>query len=144
MGTLGSALQPIAARLLQAPRVYVDANMPAGSVALMRRQLRWDVVFVLEEADWRRASDRDHFTRALALGRTLVTLDQDFSDDRRFPPALSPGLVICSAPDARALARILRHVDRTVFRVAAGDLQPLRGRKLTVTPDSLSLPRRRP
>ena len=43
MGTLASALRPIAADLVDAPRVYIDANMPAGVVSAMRRELHWDV-----------------------------------------------------------------------------------------------------
>src|SRR6476659_8448478 len=99
MGTLASELRPIAAEIAAAPRVYVDANVPIGLVALMRQALGWDVLFVLEHPDLRRAADREHFRLALEFGRTLITLDQDFVDDRRFPPANSPGVVICSAPD---------------------------------------------
>ena len=85
MGTLASELQPIAADLASAPRVYVDANVPAGVVTFMRHDLRWDVLFVLEHDDLRRARDIEHFHRALDFGRTIVTLDHDFFDDRRFP-----------------------------------------------------------
>ena len=37
--------------------------------------------------DLRRAPDASTISRALELGRTLITLDRDFCDDRRFPPA---------------------------------------------------------
>ena len=37
MGTLASELRPIAEELSGAPRVYVDANMPAGVVSFMRQ-----------------------------------------------------------------------------------------------------------
>jgi hypothetical protein len=33
MGTLASALGPIIPALVDAPRVYADANLPAGSIA---------------------------------------------------------------------------------------------------------------
>jgi hypothetical protein len=56
MGTLASALGPIADRLHDAPRVYVDANIPLGLVGFMRQQLGWDVLFVLDDPDLRRAS----------------------------------------------------------------------------------------
>jgi hypothetical protein len=90
---------------------------------------------VLEEPDWRRASDRDHYGRALELGRTLITLDQDFFDNRRFPPDSSPGVLICFAPDETGLVRILRHVDRAIFRPAGPAVLPLRGRKMQLTMD---------
>ena len=116
MGTLASALRPIAEDLADAPRVYVDANVPAGVVAAMRRELRWDVLFVMEHDDLRRAPDREHFRRALDFGRTLITLDRDFLDDSRFPPERSPGVVVCSAPDENGLLRELTQLDRDTFR----------------------------
>jgi hypothetical protein len=135
MGTLASELQSIAAGISAAPRVYADANLPSGVVAAMRQDLGWDVLFVLEEPEWRRASDRDHYDRALALGRTLITLDQDFFDNRRFPPELSPGVIVCSAPDEAGLLRILRHVDRSLLRTALDAVLPLRGRKIPLHVD---------
>ncbi len=135
MGTLSSELLPIAAELSPTPRVYVDANVPHGAVVAMRHELGWDVLFVLEHDDLRRARDVEHFERALDLGRTLITLDHDFSNDRRFPPALSPGVVICSAPDEAGLVRLLRHLDQNVLRAAAPGDPPLKGRKLELTPD---------
>jgi hypothetical protein len=137
MRTLASELRPIAAGISAAPRVYADANLPAGVVAAMREELAWDVLFVLEEPEWRRAPDRDHFFRALELGRTLITLDQDFFDDRRFPPASSPGVIVCAAPDEIALMRILRYADRMILRSAADSTPPLRGRKVQLTLDVL-------
>ena len=135
MGTLATELHGIAAELAAVPRVYADANLPAGVISAMRHELGWDVLFVLEEPDWRRASDRDHYGRALELGRTLITLDQDFFDDRRFPPDSSPGVLVCSAPDEAGLLRILRHVDRAIFRPAGPAVLPLRGRKMQLTMD---------
>jgi len=134
MRTLASALSPIAADLANAPRVYVDANVPLGLVTFMRRRLAWDVLFVLEDPDLRRAPDRDHFEHALDYGRTLITLDFDFLDDRRFPPSASPGVIVLSAPDERALRRLLTHADREWLRPATPGVLPLRGRKMTLTP----------
>ena len=57
MGTLSSELAEHAERLTPRPRIYVDANVPAGLVAHMRSRLGWDVLFVLEEDDLRRAPD---------------------------------------------------------------------------------------
>jgi hypothetical protein len=135
MGTLASELQPIAAELSDAPRIYADANVPAGVVAVMRVELRWDVLFVIEHDDLRRARDVEHYRRALDLGRTLITLDRDFCDDQRFPVENSPGVVVLSAPDEAGLVRQLRHLDRTVIRDAGA--MPLRRRKLELTPDQV-------
>jgi len=130
MGTLASELRPIAAHIAHAPRVYADANVPAGVVTVMRARLHWDVLFVLEHDDLRRAPDAEHYRRARDLGRTLVTLDHDFSDDRRFPPDASPGVIICSAPDELALLKLLADADRMIFRVPDAEAMPLLGRKI--------------
>lgn len=137
MGTLASELRPFAGDVSGAPRVYVDANLPLRAVEMMRHQLHWDVLFVLEHDDLRRARDADHYQRALEFGRTLITLDRDFLDDRHFPPQQSPGLIVCSAPDERWLFKLLAHVDRVVFRAAEATARPLLGRKLVLTIDAL-------
>jgi predicted nuclease of predicted toxin-antitoxin system len=129
VGSLASELRPIAAGLAAAPRVYADANLPAPLVDAMRRRLKWDVLFVIEDDELRRAADALHFRRAREFGRTLITLDRDFLDHRRFPPAVSPGVVVCAAPDDRALLNLLRLLDRA-FRAAAPGVAPFLGRKL--------------
>lgn len=98
MGTLASELGGFAERLTDTPRVYVDANVPAGLVRFMRERLGWDVFSVIEDEGLRRASDIEHFRLAMKLHRTLLTLDQDFLDDRRFPLAECGGVLILSAP----------------------------------------------
>ena len=55
MGTLSSELAPHVEKLTARPRIYADANVPAGIVAHMRVRLNWDVLFVLEHDDLRRA-----------------------------------------------------------------------------------------
>jgi hypothetical protein len=134
VGTLASELRPIAAEIADAPRVYVDANLPLGAVNAMRHELHWDVLFVLEHDELRRARDLEHFQRALDLGRTLITLDHDFFDDVRFPPTAGPGVIVCSAPDEAALIRLLNDIDRTIFRGAAVSPPPLLGRKIEMVP----------
>jgi hypothetical protein len=135
MGTLASQLKPIAEDLSGAPRVYVDANMPAGVVTFMRKDLGWDVLFVMEHDDLRRAADAVHYRRALDFGRTLFTLDRDFQDDERFPPAESPGVVILSAPDEAGLIRLLQSLDRDVMRAPNAAAMPFLGRKVGLAPE---------
>lgn len=132
MGTLASGLGPLARALSGAPRVYVDANMPAGLVSLMRQELGWDVLFVIEGDDLRRASDEEHFRRAFDYARTLVTLDRDYLDDRAFPPEQSGGVLVISAPNERELSLLLSRVDRALFARSGDDppTLPLAGRKL--------------
>ena len=138
MGILSEELGPVAERLVARPRIYADANVPAGIVAHMRQRLRWDVLFVLEEADLRRAPDVKHYQLAQQLRRTLVTLDRDYLDDRRFPLESCGGVLVIQAPDERQLSSLLDRVDRSLFHPAEVEepvAQPLIGRKLQINTD---------
>jgi len=143
VGTLSSELAAHAQRFSPRPRIYADANVPAGLVGYMRRRLGWDVLFVLEEDELRRAPDVTHYRLAGQLRRTLVTLDRDYLDDRRFPPGEGGGVLVIQAPDERLLSALLGRIDRALFRPAAdtdaGDPSvvplPLAGRKLHVHTD---------
>jgi hypothetical protein len=139
MGTLASELGSLAEGFAEAPRVYCDANLPVGLIRFMRERLRWDVFFVLEEDDLRRAPDIAHFRMAAQLRRTLLTLDHDYLDDVRFPAAEGSGVLVLSAPHEEQLERLLIQVDRVFFREPAvnpgRDRIPLRGRKLHVRAD---------
>jgi hypothetical protein len=135
MGTLSSELAPHAERLSPRPRIYADANVPAGLVSYMRRHLHWDVLFVLEEEPLRRASDVAHYRLAQQLRRTLVTLDRDYLDDRRFPPDETSGVLVIQAPDARQLTALVERIDRTLFPPDEPALLPVARRKLHLHTD---------
>ena len=140
MDTLASRLGAIIEGITDAPRVYCDANLPVGLVRFMRERLRWDVFFVMEEEDLRRAPDLEHFRMAAQLRRTLLTLDKDYLDDVRFPPAEGGGVLVLSAPDEQQFERLLKEIDRVLFRTAdkksgADARLPLLGRKLHVHTD---------
>src|SRR5687768_6418245 len=130
MGTLASELGAHAERLTPRPRIYADANVPAGLVAFMRSALEWDVLFVIEEAALRRAPDVKHYQLAQQLRRTLVTMDRDYLDDRRFPPAEGSGVLVIHAPDERQLFALMKRVDRALFGAGAEESRalPLAGR----------------
>jgi predicted nuclease of predicted toxin-antitoxin system len=140
MGTLASELGPHAGRIAGQPRLYVDANMPSGLVTFMRTDLQWDVLFVMEHDDLRRARDGEHYRLARQLRRTLITLDRDYLDDRKFPPGESGGVLVLTAPEQKGLAVLLARLDKELFRRAeAVDAVlvdttplPLEGRKLHV------------
>ncbi len=141
MGTLASELGRYADRLTAQPRVYIDANVPAGLVAFMRVTLGWDALFVVEHDELRRARDDDHYRLARHLRRTLITLDRDYLDDRRFPPGESGGVLVLQAPEERGFIALLTRLDADVFRMPGGaeraDVEglPLEGRKLHVHVD---------
>jgi predicted nuclease of predicted toxin-antitoxin system len=127
MGTLASELGPHAGRIAGQPRLYVDANVPAGLVTYMRTKLQWDVLFVIEHDELRRARDGEHYRLAREWGRTLLTLDRDYLDDRKFPPGESGGVVVLTAPTDSGYEELLARLD-DVLRIDAG--LPLEGRKL--------------
>ena len=140
MGTLSTELAPHAGRLSPRPRIYADANVPAGLVAYMRTVLDWDVLFVIEEPELRRASDVKHYRLAYQLRRTLITMDRDYLDDRRFPPAETSGVLVIQAPDERQLAALVERVNRHLFPPDESALLPVEGRKLHLHTDWTGTP----
>lgn len=130
MGTLSSELGAHVTRAAEAPRIYADANMPNGIISFMRSRLQWDVLFVLEHPDLRRARDIEHYRLARQMARTLVTQDRDYIDDRNFPPSEGAGVIVFTAPDERRLWGLVIEADRTVFRAEGATALPLEGRKV--------------
>src|SRR5690606_6237942 len=106
-----SELGPHVGRVATGPRVYVDANIPARLASYMRDALHWDVLFVIEHDDLRRARDGEHFRLARQLRRTLITLDRDYLDDRKFPLDESGGIVVLMAPEEPGYLKLLRRLD---------------------------------
>ena len=136
MGTLSSELGAHAGRIAGQPRVYVDANIPAGLVAFMRTDLHWDVLFVIEHGDLRRERDGEHFRLARELRRTLITLDRDYLDDRFFPMEQSGGVLVLTAPGEKEYKALLTRLDAAIFRAERpGRPLPLYKRKLHVHVD---------
>jgi len=140
MGTLSSELASHAERLTPRPRIYADANVPAGLVAHMRSRLDWDVLFVIEEDELRRAPDLTHYRLAQQLRRTLVTMDRDYLDDRRFPPGEGCGVLVFNAPDEQQLTLLMDRVHRRMFQRSGDERDemptlPLAGRKLQIHSD---------
>ncbi len=136
MGTLYSELGAHAGRIAAQPRIYVDANVPAGAVAFMRSSLKWDVLFVIEDEELRRARDGEHFRLARQLGRTLITLDKDYLDQRRFPRSESGGVLVITAPDEWRLRALLKRFDE-FLRSGASTVAtvPLEGQTLHIHVD---------
>ena len=91
------------------------------------RRCAWDVLFVLEHDDLRRARDGEHYRLARQLRRTLITLDRDYLDDRKFPPERSGGVVVLMAPTQGGFIQLLKRLDREVLRGGDGRLGPARG-----------------
>jgi hypothetical protein len=108
----------------------------------MRTTLSWDVLFVIEHDDLRRARDGEHYRLARQLRRTLITLDRDYLDDRKFPLERSGGVVVLMAPTQGGFVQLLKRLDREVLRTDtvpwpehSDEPLPLEGRKLHVHVD---------
>jgi predicted nuclease of predicted toxin-antitoxin system len=54
------------------------------------------------------ASDDEVFAASRNEGRTLITLDLDFADPLRYPPAATPGVVVLRPP--RAVFALVREL----------------------------------
>ena len=133
---MGAGIASALGRRLHLSRERVRLIAPVGAAAGLAAAFNAPisaVLFVIEEDELRRAADIEHFRLAVQLRRTLLTLDRDYLDDRRFPPAEGGGLVVLSAPHEAQLERLLKQIDRAFFQ--NGSHMPLAGRKLHVQAD---------
>ncbi|MCE9583299.1 MAG: DUF5615 family PIN-like protein [Planctomycetes bacterium] len=76
----------------QKPRFKTDANLPAEAAQLLSAA-GFDAV-TAEAQGLSRAPDSRIAEVCSAEGRTLVTLDTDFSDIRTYPPDKFAGLIV--------------------------------------------------
>ena len=83
----------------------------------MRTALAWDVLFVIEHDESAASRDGEHYRLARQLRRTLITLDRDYLDDRKFPPERSGGVIVLMAPTQGGFNQLLKRLDREVLRV---------------------------
>jgi predicted nuclease of predicted toxin-antitoxin system len=78
-------------------RFLIDANLPRSIIAL--------VTSLGHESEFARdiglaaAPDSEIAARAKTTGAALLTRDLDFSDIRRYPPAIYSGIVVLRLPD---------------------------------------------
>ena len=76
-------------------RLYADNNVEQEIVEHLRSRAKMDVLWVRDHPELRRQSDDTfHYQKARELGRYLLTHDEDFWNDRRYPLYMSPGLIL--------------------------------------------------
>ena len=97
-------------RFQKKTRFSVDESL-GREAAKAIRDLGWNVKYV-EDVDLKGRADEDVFAYAWRDNRILVTHDEDFLNDGRFPPHRNPGVVIVPGGDGneRALLEALAFV----------------------------------
>ena len=101
--------------------VKLDEHLGKASLQLLREG-NYDVDTVLGE-QLAGSTDELLWSKVVADGRLLITLDLDFSDVRRFRPGTHPGILLIRAhsTSSPAVLRVLRRV------LAERSLEDLRG-----------------
>ena len=84
----------------------LDENLEPGLAALLQQE-RHDVATVLSQSLSGRP-DTEIYGVCGAEGRTLITMDLDFSNPLRFPAANTPGIIILRPP--RPVLSLIRSV----------------------------------
>ena len=86
------------------PRLYFDENFPAEAIEHFRSPHWKSRVWTTSAAEQghRGQSDRFHYSHCQRHGYTLVTLDDDFNDDRlyRFSHDKMPGIIMIKGKSA--------------------------------------------
>ena len=114
-------------------RFKVDENLPVEAAVLLR-DADHEADTVHDEA-LAGADDETVFEAAQAERRVLVTLDRDFADIRRYPPAESAGILVLRprSQDRDSAARLLART-LTLF-----ESEPVAGRLWIVEEDRVRI-----
>ena len=101
-------------------KLKLDENLGLRWAARLR-DAGHDVDTVHDEG-LRGADDRTVLGAAVEAGCVLVTLDLDFSNPLRFPPAVTAGIAVLRVSDRPGLDEIDAVVQRLTAALAAGEL----------------------
>jgi predicted nuclease of predicted toxin-antitoxin system len=91
-------------------RFLIDANLPRSIIALIT-SLGHESEFA-RDIGLAAAPDSEIAARAKTTGAALLTRDLDFSDIRRYPPAIYSGIVVLRLPDGVIADDIVRVTER--------------------------------
>ncbi len=83
-------------------RVLLDQGMPARTASMLRA-FGWDAVHV-REIGMHKSEDREILAHAVAEGRVVVTLDQDFPQILALTEAAAPSIILIRKERLRAAA----------------------------------------
>ena len=120
-------------------RLYADNNIEKEIVEYLREE-GFDVLAVGEEPELRHKEDEFHYQKSRQLDRYLLTHDDDFWEDRRFPLRQSPGVIILPKNDEGLTKRfpvLLRKIIERDYNVDNGP-RHLGGVKFRLTWDGMT------
>jgi len=120
-------------------RLYADNNIEREIVEHLLGE-RFDVLAVGADPQLRHQEDEFHYQKARQLDRYLLTHDEDFWDDRRFPLRESPGVIIIPGNEegmSKHFPVLLRKIIERDYNVDNGP-RHLGGVKLRLTWDGMT------
>jgi len=112
-------------------RFLVDESVDV-KVAEGIRRAGWNALHA-QECGLKGHPDENLFAYARREDRIIITHDPDFLDDRRFPPAQNPGIIVI--PGAEGSVRALNSALNAVLRIVGDNRDLWRETKIRITPD---------
>jgi predicted nuclease of predicted toxin-antitoxin system len=120
-------------------RLYADNNIEKEIVEYLQTS-GFDVIAVGADPKLRHQEDEFHYQKARQLNRYLLTHDDDFWDDKRFPLRQSPGVIIIprnAGGMSRLFPVLLRKIIERDYNIDNGP-RHLGGVKLRLTWDGIT------
>jgi predicted nuclease of predicted toxin-antitoxin system len=127
-----AAVEEFGRRFKKKARFLVDESAGSG-LARALRERGWNAV-AADEVGLRGYPDEDVFAHAWSEDRVILTHDEDFLDDRRFPFNRNPGVVVL--PGASGEPGFVEAV-RDVLAVIGRFREAYRGEKIRISSDQI-------
>ena len=122
-------------------RLYADNNVEREIIQYLREDAGFDVLAVGDDPKLQNREDEFHYQKACQLVRYLLTHDDDFWDDRRFPLRHSPGVIIIPKNEdgmTKLFPVLLRKIVEIDYNIDNGP-RHLGGAKIRMTWDGMAL-----
>lgn len=124
-------------RLPKKIKFYADENIPPETLRFLEK--KFNIKHAVLDYGFSGRPDSFHYQQAFDQNRVLLTADQDFLDNRRFPLQKTKGVIALIVPapiSHRKLESLLRKVLPYITVMPA---ETFKATKLKATPDGLEL-----
>jgi predicted nuclease of predicted toxin-antitoxin system len=80
--------------------IYADEHIEKSTIDSLRKA-GFNILSVIETSEYQGKDDNFHYNKARQLNRFLLTRDQGFWDNKKYPLRTSPAIIIVTTKDSK-------------------------------------------